>query len=476
MTTTSTHAIVIGGSMAGLLSARVLSTHFDRVTVIERDVLPETAEHRAGVPQGRHLHTLLVSGQRIIERLFPGFTEDMRAYGARDIHWGRNTHFVSTGGYNKQFDSGIHSNSFARVSLEWLVRQKVAALPNVTFLTGTEVEGLLADNAQTIVTGVRVVARQDKTRDEMLADLVVDASGRTSKAPEWLTELGYDAPEESLVKAHMGYATRWFKRPANPTFKGVSYFIQGNPAKGNYRSGGLMQVEDDQWVVTLIGGNADYPPTDEDGFMAFAASLATPALYEAIRDAEPISTIYGYRRLENRIRHYERLPRRPAHFIVTGDAACAFNPVYGQGMTAAAMEAEALDQLLTRLNVRGDLARLGRLPALFQKRIFQLAQGPWLMNTSEDARYPLVEGMERSLVTRLTHKYFDLVALAMPHDSKIALRFIEALNLMKSPSALLWPDVLARVLWHVITKRGRGFVNAEESADDVRLTGEFASA
>lgn len=470
MTQTSTHAVVIGGSMAGLLAARVLSDHFDRVTIIERDHLPAGPEHRTGVPQGRHLHTLLVSGQRIIERLLPGFTDEMRAHGAQDIHWGRNTNFVSTGGYNPHFDTGIHSNSFARVGLEWLVRQRIAALANVTFLPAHEVEHLLSRDDHAVVTGVRARSRQDKSIHDIPADLVVDASGRTSKAPEWLAELGYEAPAESLVKAHMGYATRWFKRPANPTFDGITFVIQGNPAQGNYRSGGVMQVEDDQWVVTLIGGSADYPPTDEAGFLAFAASLAAPDIYNTIREAEPTSQIYGYRRLENRIRHYEGLARRPENFIVTGDAACAFNPVYGQGMTAAALEAEALDRLLVRLNVRRDLRQLKRLPALFQKRVYQLAQGPWLMNTSEDARYPMVEGMTRSPITRLIHAYFDLVALAMPHDRVVGKRFIEALNLLKPPSALLWPDVVVRVLWHVGTKRKQGAVRAE----DTRVTGEFA--
>ncbi|MBC7869536.1 MAG: FAD-dependent monooxygenase, partial [Chitinophagaceae bacterium] len=151
MTTNTTHAIVIGGSMAGLLTARVLSDHFNRVTIIERDQLPQSADFRGGVPQARHLHTLLVKGQRIMEDLFPGFNEDMLSEGAVPMTWGKDTHFVTTGGYVKHFESTIKSNSFARASLEWLVRRRVSAISTIDFLPETQVERLLTNEDRSIV-------------------------------------------------------------------------------------------------------------------------------------------------------------------------------------------------------------------------------------------------------------------------------------------------------------------------------------
>ncbi|MDX1994564.1 MAG: FAD-dependent monooxygenase [bacterium] len=463
--TTTTHAIVTGGSMAGLLAARVLSERFDRVTIIERDELPHSGDYRGGVPQARHLHTLLVRGAQIMEELFPGFGQTMLEEGAVPAHWGKQTHFITTGGYVKRFESGIHSNAMARANLEWLVRRKVMELANIDFISETQVEGLLANEDRSVVTGVRVLSRADKSSRELYADLVVDASGRPSKAPEWLVELGYDAPQETMVRAHAGYATRWYEIPENTPFHDVTYIIQPRAGEGLYRGGGLMKVEGNRWVVTLIGANKDYPPTDEEGFMAFAASLADKGIYELIKTARPISQIYGYRRLENRMRHYEKLARRPENFLVTGDAAVAFNPIYGQGMTAAALEA----MLLRKLVAKHDPRQLKGLAATFQKGVNKLAQGPWLMNTSEDARYPDVEGMKNDFITRFTNRYFDLVALAMPYDTAVSKRFIEAMNLLKPPSSLMYPGIMLRVLRHTLLP------HRYVPQRDVRVTAEVAT-
>ncbi|MBC8097970.1 MAG: FAD-dependent monooxygenase [Armatimonadetes bacterium] len=447
--TTPTHALVIGGSMAGLLAARVLSDHFDRVTIIDRDTLPQSADLRGGVPQARHLHTLLIKGQQIIEGLFPGFTESLCESGAVKFRWGLDTNFVTTGGTLKHYDSGIDGISFGRASLEWVVRQRVQSIRNINFVTGTVVEHLLTDASGSTVTGVQLAARRGDAREALVADLVVDASGRGSKAPEWLASIGYPTPTETVINAHTAYATRWYQAPAQPSFEGITYAIQPRPAQGLNRGGGLMMIEDNQWVITLTGAGGDLPPTDDAGFLEYARSLATPALYDAIKDAQPISPIYGYRRLENRMRHYEKLPRRPENFIITGDAAIAFNPIYGQGMTAAALDAEVLQALLGKHNVR----QLNGFAGQFQARLFQAMQGPWLMATGEDLRYPSVEGAKPGIMTRMIHGYFDLVSVAMAHDTVVTHRFLEVMNLIKQPAALLYPDMVLRVLRHTVLRR-----------------------
>lgn len=441
MKMTPNRAIVIGGSIAGLLAARVLSDHFDYVTVIERDKLPQNADHRKGVPQSNHLHTLLVKGQQIMENLFPSFTAEMTAAGAPLARWGQDGLFVTTGGRTQFFETDITTNILTRVSLEWLVRRRVMELPNVSFQTEYDVTGLIASGER--VTGVQVKSRTHHTGETVYADLVVDASGRRSHTPEWLQNLGYDTPTETIINAHTAYATRWFEVPADTELKLKVIAIQPRPAEGCYRGGGLLQTEGNRWVVTMIGANGDYPPTDEAGWLEFARSLPDPLIYNAVKNATPISPIYGYRNLENQRRHYDKLKRQPDNFVVIGDSFCALNPFYGQGMTTAALQAIELDQTLRQHNNR-DFAGL---PARFYKRLAGIIEPAWLMATSEDMRYPGVEGQKPDIFTRMVHRYFDLFAKAMPHDIHVTYSFFEAMNLLKSPIAtMMHPAIVLRVL------------------------------
>jgi 2-polyprenyl-6-methoxyphenol hydroxylase-like FAD-dependent oxidoreductase len=456
-------AIVIGGSIAGLLAARVLSDHFEKVMVIERDSLPDDTAYRAGVPQARHLHGLMIRGQRVMESLFPGFNDDLNESGAPEVMWGRDGFFVTTGGWTQRFESNLYSNIVARAELEWLVRRRVVALRNVSFLTERDVVGLLADAGKTRVTGVQIESRADHSQESLYADLVVDASGRGSKAPEWLTALGYDAPEETVINAHCGYATRWYEVPENPSFKDYLIAIQPRAAEKIYRGGGLLRVSGNRWVVTLIGANGDYPPTDEAGFMEYARTLPVPTIYEAIKDAKPISSIYGYRRLENRARHYERLARRPENFIVMGDAACGFNPIYGQGMTVAALEAEMLGKLLHGYTGRD----LTGFASAFQKRLSKLLRPAWMLAVTEDLRYPDVEG-RADWVVRFSQRYFDMVARAMAHDNRVAKGFFETMNMLKPPMSLIRPELLTRVIWHNLRHR-------TATPSPKRVTGEWSA-
>lgn len=448
-TQNTTHAIIIGGSMAGLLAARVLSDHFDRVTILERDRVPESAEFRNGVPQARHLHTLLAQGQFLMEGLFPGLTAELNTLGAPQLQWGLNSATMTAGGWVKRFDSGITSNVCSRVSLEWLVRQRVKQIANVTILTEQDVDGMLQENSQ--IVGVNVMSRRDKSTQTLYANLIVDASGRESKMPEWLQTLGYDAPQETIVNANLGYATRWYRIPENVDFDWMTLTILPNLKKGYTRGAGAFIVEDNEMVITLAGTNEDYPPTEEAAFLAFANSLQSPAIADIIPQLEPITPIYGYRRTANRQRHYERLSRLPENFIVVGDAVCAFNPVYGQGMTVATMEALELDKLLKAYDVRNLKGFAGK----FQKTLAKTVKNTWLMATGEDLRYPKTIGTKPSAFDRIVQKYVDQVLFVLPHDDVIALAFMEVMNLMKAPASLLYPRIALRVLRHSLFGHGK---------------------
>ena len=242
------------------------------------------------------------------------------------------------------------THSLSRELLEWSIRRRLVEHLRVTVLEGHQVVGLSFDAGRSCVNGVRIRSHGQRGSVEdqgvtLRAGLVVDASGRDSQAPRWLEALGMARPRETVVNSFLGYASRCYERPpeSTPSWKGI--VVQRRQPHGT-RSGVLMPLEGDRWIVTLAGAARDYPPNDEDGFLTFARSLDHPIIYEHIKDLAPESPIWSYRRTENRLRHYDQLPRRPEQFIVLGDAACAFNPDYGQGMTVATLGANDLAHCL----------------------------------------------------------------------------------------------------------------------------------
>lgn len=444
------HALVVGGSMAGLLAARVLSDHFDRVTIVERDRFPSAPEYRAGVPQSRHLHVLLGRGLLLLEQHFPGIDAALLDRGAMVLEWPWDMLWLTSAGWSRRFHTGSTIVCASRELLEWCVRDRVSAIGNVRFLEEHDAIGLLATDEKTRVTGVQLRHRgapdaEPASTGALAADLVVDASGRHSRAPQWLEELGYDPPAETVVNSFLGYASRYYVRSAAADRDWKAMLLLSKPPS-HMRGGGLFPIEGDRWIATLTGMGRDYPPTDEDGFLSFARSLRSPVLYEAIRDAEPLSPIRGYQRTENRLRHFERLERWPERFVVLGDAACAFNPVYGQGMTIAAQGATVLDDCLREQRSKhsgGDLVGLSRR---FQQQLARTNAVAWLLATGEDRRYPTTEGGRTNPLTRLTQRYINRVTLVATQDPVVNRAFFSVVNLLAPPTTLFHPRIVARVI------------------------------
>ncbi|NDJ59944.1 MAG: FAD-binding protein [Chloroflexi bacterium] len=441
-------AIVIGASMAGLLAARVLADHFDRVLVLDRDALPDTPEYRSGTPQARHLHLLLARGEQVLNELFPGIEAEFAARGAQRASVTQDAALYTLGGLTPRHASDLHTYISARISLEWMVRQRVAQIPNVRFLTEVTVKHLTADDTGQTVTGVVVESRGHAEPDTIEADFVVDASGRGSQARAWLQALGYDAPAETVINGFQGYATRWYRRPVGvkTDLKGIG--IQARPTEGNYRSGGFVEIDDERMIVTLMGANKDYPPTDEAEFLEYARTLATPFLYDLIKDAEPLSPIYGYRRTENRFVHYEQMTRRPEAFVVMGDAACAFNPTYGQGMTVAALEALELQAVLRAHGAD----QLDGVAAEFQTRLAKVAQGAWLLATGEDMSFPETVGGRPTLPMRVAQLYIRHLLTVGAQDEAISYAFMRVMQLVDQPAALFRPQIVLRVLLRTVVR------------------------
>ena len=453
------HAVVVGGSLAGMLAARVLSDHFDGVTLLERDHFLETPASRKGLPQGRHVHVLLERGRRAMERFLPGVTGELVRAGAEPLDATQDVAWLSPYGWYIRFPGDLILLASTRDLIDWGVRRRVAALPNVRIRQEADVAGLIrgpVDGAR--VAGVRLRspaadAEVDGGGTQLAADLVVVADGRNSRLPNWLTALGYEPPEETVVNSFQGYASRFYRPPASFTSDWKALYIQQAPP--NDPRGGLVSpVEDGRWLVSLVGGDGDYPPTDEAGFLAFARSLRSPALYEAIASGEPLTPIAGQRATENRLRHYHRLGRFPDGVVAVGDAVCAFNPVYGQGMTVAALGAEVLDRWLREQSShRGPVRGLG-----FQHRLARASAAAWQLSVGADYRFRSTEGLPQGQVARLAGRHIAGVMRASTTRPWVRRRLTEVLHLLRPPSALFGPGILARLAWY----RLKGQANAGE--------------
>jgi 2-polyprenyl-6-methoxyphenol hydroxylase-like FAD-dependent oxidoreductase len=429
-------AVVIGGSMAGLLAARVLAESHAEVTVIDRDRLPTSPEHRRGVPQAHHAHALLARGQQTLEELFPGLTAALAARGAPtgDMLADARLHFS---GYRlRQAKSGVMLVSASRILLEDEVRRRVRALSGVTFAPPSQVVGLTTDRGGERITGVRLLRRTDGSAAEVReADLVVDASGRGSRAPEWLEALGHARPEEDRVCMDLYYTSLRYRLAPDALGGDLACVQAATPA--NPRTGALARLEGNQWLLTLAGILGDRPPADADGFLAFARSLSFPDIYEAIRDGEPFGEPATFRFRESVRRHYERLTL-PDGFLPFGDSLCSFNPIYGQGMAVAALQALALKRHMQAAGapptrrILGDFARV--------------VDAPWEMARGADLALPAVPG-HRSWSQRLLGSYIARLHAAAAHDARLGIAFVRVCGMLDAPGALLRPSVALRALW-----------------------------
>jgi 2-polyprenyl-6-methoxyphenol hydroxylase-like FAD-dependent oxidoreductase len=442
----SPHATVIGGSMAGLLAARALCDHFERVTIIERDRFSEGPAPRKGVPQARHLHALLNRGLRILNSFFPRLQDELLARGALVIDMANDMTWLTPAGWGVNFDSDIAIMGCSRDLLEWCVRQQLAAIPKVQFVDGCDVRALVASDDGKAIRGVRIQSRDSGATEQTIeGDLLVDAGGRGSRTPQWLRELGYQAPEEIAIDASLGYASRVFRRPGKLPDGRDGAYVQPAPPDDN-RGGVLFPVEGDRWILTLAGYGGDYPPTDEAAFMNFARSLRSPILYDAVKDATPLSEIYSYRATENRWRCYEKLSRMPDGLIVLGDAACAFNPVYAQGMTAAALSALTLRECLADQRKRKRDGSLSGFSLRFQKKLAKVNSAPWMLATSEDFRVRGVTGGAPDRFTRFMQRYVDQVVALSTESANVRNGLLRVFNLLEAPPTLFHPTVVMKIL------------------------------
>lgn len=432
-------AVVMGASMAGLVTARVLVDHFDEVILVERDALPQGAEGRKGAPQGRHLHALLQRGAQLLEALFPGIGADLRRGGALDVDFSRDVAWHHFGAWKARFDSGVSMFAMTRPYLEAEVRRRVIALPRVRCLDAHELLGLVVADDGARIAGVRVQPRDGAgAPQELVADLVVDACSRGSPVSRWLSALGYAPPPSESLDVHVGYATRIFRRvEPSPLPWRAMYVIGDAPTR---RIGAIFPIEGQRWIAVMAGMLRDYPSAELPAFLEFARGLPVPDVHRALSSFEPLDDGCTYR-FASYVRHrYERAGRLPEGLVAVGDALCSFNPIYGQGMTTAALAALTLGECLAER--RGTLEGLVRR---YYRRVARVIDVPWQMTTLEDLRSPEIEA-ERPPLYPLIAGALARVHRATSRDEQVALHFLRAMHMVESPAALLRPDVFARAM------------------------------
>ncbi len=423
----SKKAIIIGGSMSGLLAARVLSDFYNEVTILERDSLLSDGRHRRGVPQSRHAHGLLAGGREVLDELFPGISEDLIGAGAISADVVNDGKWFFEGDCLRRAPSGTNGILLSRPLLESTIRGRVRALERISVRDSCSVRDLIM--VKGLVKGIR-------TETGVLeADLVVDASGRGSQSAKWLKSLGFPPPREEEVEVRLTYTTRIFRRRKSDM--GGDAFASIPVTLENKRSGVILAQEGDRWVVTLIGRFGIEAPEDLEGYRDYAKQLAASYIYDVIRDAEPIGDATVMRFPASIRRRYEELQRFPDGFLVFVDAICSFNPIYGQGMSAAALQAKTLQKELA--DGRANLAQR------FFTRASKVIDTPWNIAVGSDLRMPETVG-KRTLAGRIMSWYISKLQRFAHRDADAAVAFLRVAQLLDDPSTLMRPKLVLQVL------------------------------
>lgn len=417
--------------MAGLLAARILADRFTDVTIIERDKLPTEPVVRRGVPQGAHPHALLEAGRATLEDLFPGYGDDLVSAGGVVVDFASDVNFYSEGGFLAHGLTPMETCSATRPLIEQIARQRVSDLDGVHIRSDCQVIDYLIDDTATAVEGA--VIREDDEREEIAADLVVDATGRTSRTPTWLENHGYTPPEVEEVHIDVAYSTTFIERPADD----LRTFLVP-PSAPHTRGGMAAPVEGNRWVVSVHGVHGDHPPTDAAGFGEFAASLLTPEVKHLFDDHRQVSAdIEQYPFPTNRRYHYGDLDQFPDGLIVIGDAIASFNPIYGQGMSVAALEALVLHQTLATGDREG-------LALRFFDHAEEVIDMAWMLAAGGDFAFPQTTG-PKPRGTDIIRWYLSRLTRKAHTDSMLSSAFFRVLTMEQPPTTLLRPSHIWRV-------------------------------
>ena len=427
------HAIVVGGSMAGLLAARVLVDAFEKVTLIERDPLPDDTVVRRGIPQARHVHALHEGGRATLNDLFPGYSEELTGSGAVKLDMASDLNFYDQGDFAADGPNRIPWYCASRPLIERITRRRVIHLDGVVVRDRCQFTQFLLDDAGSTVEGV-IIRNRNGDQEELAAELVVTATGRTSRIPTWLEEHGYASPPTDEVSINLAYSSVQLDRSPDQQ---QAYIVMQSPPRT--RGGALFPIEDGRWLMTLAGVHGDHPPTDREGLAEFAGGLPVSVFEQLVDERELVSgEIAHYPFPSNRRCRYWDLDRFPEGLVVIGDAIASYNPIYGQGMSVAALEAVHLHHAL--VEDRGD-----GLALRFFDRIKPVVNDAWKVAVGADFRFPETTG-PKPAGTDLLNRYLVRYTRKAHTNGSLTDAFIRVMIMERRPTSLLHP----RFMWHVL--------------------------
>ena len=460
-------AVVVGGGYAGLVTTRILADFFATVVMIELDAVDGDTGVHPHVPQGYHAHVLLAKGAEVLESLFPGLRTELLEAGSPIYDYGERTSFLLPDGYAPQQPTGVQIQSLTRGELERRLRRRVLALPGVSVRAGTRCVGLAARDGRVTgvsirpsdaAAGIGVSTGGSGTSDaesaesvesvELSADFVVDASGRSSSLTGWLDRLGVRVPAKRVVKAKITYTSVRFDRSAQPDF---DFAYQMPFAPDVPRGGVLLPVEGGTWMCSLCGVDENVPPIDAEGYLGFARSMANPRLAEQLENRDGTEPVYRYTSMNNEWHSFHRVADWPERLIAVGDAVAVFNPVYGQGLTVTALEAELLRTMLDRRGrPDGSGLELDGLAKAFQRRAARLILPPWTLSSNSDMMWHPGRHPVSARVAHWYNRHLFAVAVAEP---AVWTAFVRVINMLAPPTSLFRPSIAGKVLGRALRRR-----------------------
>lgn len=441
-------AVVIGAGIAGLITARMLAEYYKEVYIVERDELPTAPANRQGTPQSFHPHRVLPRGHMILERYFPGYTKDLLDHGA---HSTDTEEMVVVNPFGRVVNRPlIASASSSRALLEWVLRRRVQNIPHVHFLTNTEVTGLMSAEDRQTITGIYTKSRSENKLEGMLAaDMVIDTAGRSSKVIQWLNSLGFMVPDPEVLKVSLGYSTRYYKIPPQLEKEWRSVVSEAQPAKG-ISTGMLLRIEDNiAGTLLFSAGGEHYPSAKPYEFQEELKNLNALEIAKIVSHLEPLQGPRGYRTPESIRQHFENMEDWPSGLLVLGDAFCSFDPIYGQGMTVAAIEAETVANCLEE-------QRRSPQPYFERRVLYRMQEAiepAWWLSSIADLRWKGVEHVGAAPLKGVTfaQKYIDLFTkkateLAAYGNSKFYLTQFLMNSLVLPPSKFFNAEILTVIL------------------------------
>jgi 2-polyprenyl-6-methoxyphenol hydroxylase-like FAD-dependent oxidoreductase len=430
VSTLGQRAVVVGASVAGLCAARVLEDAYEEVVILERDDLPAGPAIRDGAPQTSQPHSMLEAGRATLEAFFPGFERAVLDAGGLRLDMSRDVVWYDKGGPVAPSETDLPALHASRALFEHVLRERVRGRDGIRIRDGCHLIALTHDEAAGRVTGVRF--RDERGRETTMdADLTVDATGKASRTPRWLADHGYPDPEEERVEVGITYSTVRIDRPEDAR-RGL--LIAPEPDRP--RGAAMLPVEGGRWEVLLQGLHGERSPRDPDTFLKWADELPLDDIATRLREQTWRSDIQQYPFPASVRRRYDRLSRYPDGLVVTGDAVASFNPIYGQGMSVAALDALALHAAM-----RDGTAALA--PRFFD-RVADVVDEAWGTAVRSDFVFERTTG-PKPFATDLLNGYVDRLVRRSHDDGRLTEAFLRVFRMERPATSLLRPGVLWRV-------------------------------